>query len=259
MAELAPELRIVALDVETTGLSPMRDRIVELAAVAWQAGREAGAFQELVNPGRPMPHAALRVHGITDAMLADKPPVSEHLPAFLAFCQADMLIAHNARFDLSFIREECGRCGLPMLDIPVYDTCALARQLLPTAPRFSLEAVKGTLGIGRGQEHRALSDARDCLHVFLRFIAMGFTPEKPRRELSNGEQSLLADLLSAVESRRRIRIEYRDGRGRMTTREVLPLSWTEDDLVLEAHCFLRDEVRHFYLQRIRRVWLIDKA
>jgi predicted DNA-binding transcriptional regulator YafY len=56
-----------------------------------------------------------------------------------------------------------------------------------------------------------------------------------------------------------VRIEYRDGRGRMTVREVLPMSWTEDDLMLEAHCFLRDEVRHFYLQRIRNVIVLDES
>lgn len=258
MPECAPELTILAVDVETTGLSAMRDRIVELAAVRWQGGRET-TFSELVNPGRPMPHAAYRVHGISDAMLAGKPPVAAVLPAFLEFCQADMLVAHNARFDLSFIREECRRTGLTPPELPVYDTCAIARQLMPTAPRHSLEGVKGALGFGYGQTHRALDDARDCLHIFLRFMEMGFTPEKPRRNLSTGEQTLVDDLLAAVRQRRRVRIEYRDGRGRVTTREVLPMSWTEDDLILEAHCFLRDEVRHFYLQRIRSIIVLDES
>ncbi len=237
----------------------MRDRIVELAAVRWQDGREAGAFQALVHPGRPIPHDAIRIHGITDAMVAGSPPVSAVLPAFLQFCRADMLVAHNARFDLSFLREACIRDGLPMLDIPIFDTCALARQLLPTARGYSLEAVKGVLGIGRGQSHRALDDARDCLAVFLRFIAMGYTPVKPRRPLSHGEQVLLRDLLAAMQARRRIRLAYRDGRGRLTTRDVLPLSWTEDDLVLEAHCYLRDEVRHFHLGRIQQAWTVDEG
>ncbi len=258
MPELTPDMTILAVDVETTGLSAIRDRIVELAAVRWQHGDET-TYSELVNPGRPMPHAALRVHGITDAMLANKPSVAAVLPAFLEFCQADMLVAHNARFDLAFIREECRRVRLTPPDIPVYDTCLIARKLLPTAPRHSLEAVKETLGLGYGQTHRAHDDARDCLHIFLRFMEMGFIPEKPRRELSNGEQSLLESLLAAVATRRRVRIEYRDGRGRMTVREVLPMSWTEDDLMLEAHCFLRDEVRHFYLQRIRNVIVLDES
>ncbi len=237
----------------------MRDRIVELAAVCWQDGREAGAFQELVNPGRSIPYDAIRIHGITDAMVVGRPPVSEFLPAFLGFCQtADILVAHNARFDLSFIREECSRCGLPKLNIPVFDTCLLARQLLPGVRGYSLEAVKGTLGIGQGQTHRALDDARDCLAVFLRFIAMGYTPVKSQHQLSAGEQALLADLLLAVQTRRRIRIAYRDGRGRTTTRDIMPLSWTEDDLILEAHCFLRDEVRHFHLGRIQQVWVVDE-
>lgn len=258
MPVIMPDLRILALDVETTGLSPMRDRIVEISAVCWQNGAEVAAFDEMVHPGRRMPYDAMRVNGITDAMLAGKPPIADVLPAFLDFCQADLLVAHNARFDMSFIREECRRCGMSPLELPIYDTCTIARQLLPTARGYSLEAVKATLRIGVGQAHRALSDARDCLAIFLRFLEMGFTLQKPRRELASSEQALLTDILQALAARRRVRIEYRDGRGKSTVREVLPMSWTEDDLVLEAHCYLRDEVRHFYLQRIRHVWIIDE-
>lgn len=256
MSLLPPELRILAVDVETTGLSPSRDRLVEIAAVIWQDGREVDAFDALVNPGCAIPHAAMRVHGITDAMVREKPPVDAVLPAFLAFCQADLVIAHNARFDMAFLREACLRAGLTPLALPVHDTCAISRQLLPMSPSHSLESMKRVLGVGAGQQHRALQDARDCLAVFLKLLERGYVLQRVVPPLSSEEEGLLAAILEALDAEARLNIEYRDGRGHTTTRTILPRGWYDEDRLLEAHCFLRNETRHFYLNRIRRVWRV---
>jgi DNA polymerase-3 subunit epsilon len=256
MLSLSPHARIVALDLETTGLSARRDRIVELAAVIWQDGREVAAFERLVNPGMPMPAGALHVHGISDVMVANAPPVRDVLPEFIAFCQGDAVVAHNANFDLGFIREECRRAELVPFTLPIYDTCVLARQLVPGYPSYSLAALKVAFGLEHEQTHRALDDARDCLAVFVRLLG-GERPLPPPRTLRPvilpPPYSLIHEALSADAA---IVIEYEDGKGRVTRRTIQPMALNEsgEGVVIEAHCHLRDNTRHFFLHRIRRLW-----
>jgi DNA polymerase III epsilon subunit family exonuclease len=247
-------LRVVAVDVETTGLSPTRDRLVEVAAVCAQDGVEDGVFEALVNPGRPIPWDALRIHGITDAMVRDCPPAGAVLPAFLDFCAtADALVAHNARFDVAFLREECRRAGLPPLAMPVFDTCAIARRLMPGRASYSLEMLCASLGLSHGQSHRALQDARDCLAVFTHLQGLGFTAEKRLPEITPAQQAHIDLILVALERNARLVIEYRDGRGRVTEREILPRGWFPEDQLIEAYCYLRNETRHFHIERIRSI------
>jgi DNA polymerase III epsilon subunit family exonuclease len=256
MSEPLAEQRIVALDLETTGLSVQRDRIVECAAVRWHHGVIEGEFAALVHPGRHIPEAATRVHGITDDMVADSPDLVDVLPAFLEFCQADVLVAHNAKFDLGFLDAACGRAGLPRLDVKVVDSCTLARERLPGCPNYRLETLKSVLRLGQGQAHRALDDARDCLAIFLACMHAEppalHLPVPPATPLP-GEYHLLT---ASFDDGGTVHIEYEDTRGHVTHREVRPLgvSRNGDALVLEAHCYLRGEKRHFSLARIRRMW-----
>ncbi|MHB9024769.1 MAG: 3'-5' exonuclease [Armatimonadota bacterium] len=256
MYDLTPHTRIVALDLETTGLSPQRHRIVEFGAVCWQDGEEIGHFQTLVHPGCPIPRSATRVHGITDAMVQDQPPIDEVLPAFCDFCRADLIVAHNASFDLGFLKMECARLGLPPLTGPTADTCALARRRLPQVPNYRLETLKAVLGIGNGQAHRALDDARDCLAIFL--LCMSDLPLAPRLPIPPtfplGEEFALLHL--ALQVGDSVCIEYLDTRGQTTTREVRPLqvSRNGETVVLEAYCLLRNDKRRFSLERIKRMW-----
>lgn len=258
MFTITAQTRIVALDLETTGLFPQRDRIVELAAVSWQNGREAGHFQALVNPGRPMPPAVIRVHGITDAMVRDQPPLEAVLPAFLDFCSADIVVAHNARFDAGFINAACQRLQLPSFGRPVTDTCSLARRCLPGCPNYRLETLISLFQLGEPQLHRALEDARACLHLFFRCLEDATEPPPlhgtiPSRTLT-GE---LSPLNEALRTGATLYIEYQDVRGRVTERAVRPIVVDEapDGTVLQAHCLLRNNTRHFYLHRIKRMWL----
>ncbi|MHB9134620.1 MAG: exonuclease domain-containing protein [Armatimonadota bacterium] len=256
MSGISPQATIVALDLETTGLSATRCRIVEFAAVRWQGGQEVGHFQTMVNPGIPIPHNATRIHGITNAMVQDMPSSSDVLPAFLAFCEADLVIAHNAQFDVRFLRAEATRLGIGFFSSPILDTCSLARQRLPGCPNYRLETLKGALGLGYGQAHRALEDARDCLSIYLRCQEQ----EAPALHLPIRPAEPLADefipLRETLERGGTVFIEYVDSRGRATNREVRPLvvSRTAEGLVLEAHCLLRNELRHFMLERIKRIW-----
>ena len=250
MISMSPQTRIVALDLETTGLSAIRHRIVELAAVCWQNGQEISTFQALVNPGCPMPYGVIKVHGITDDMVKDQPAIHALLPDFLAFCDADLLLAHNAPFDTRFLNAECARLGMAPLAHPVLDTCTLARERLPGCPNYRLETLKAALGLGRGVAHRGLADARDCLAIFLHCML----PATPTLRLPVLPPSLpehLAPLSEALAGGAHVIIEYRDVRGRLTRREVRPLFI--DTQTMQAFCLLRQDKRHFALNRIERI------
>jgi len=250
-----PQSCLVALDLETTGLDTASDRIVEMAAVHWEDGRETGHFQALVHPGCPIPPTAIAIHGITDAMVADCPPAAELLPAFLEFCRATAVIAHNAKFDIGFLRAECERTGLTLFTSPVIDSCAMARRRMPGLPNYRLETLKRLLGRGPRQDHRALQDARDCLAVYLQAVEAG-VPSPPPEAITRPPDAAHLELLRQAHARGDLlMIEYQDGRGHTTRRAIRPMQFDARCQVVEAYCHLRNDTRHFYLDRIRRVWL----
>lgn len=162
--------RFIVFDLETTGFSaPRGDRIIEIGAVAVENGAPAAEFHALIDPGRPIPRAARRVHGITDAMVRGLPRFEAILPRFHAFIGQSALVAHNAPFDLTFLRHEFGRCGL---GLPNFHHCTLqlCRRCLPQLPNHRLETVAEHL-FGKADPrialHRALADARLTAKVWV--------------------------------------------------------------------------------------------
>jgi len=165
------ELAFVAFDTETTGLSASSERVVELSAVRFRSdGSEEGSFDALVDPGRPIPPAAARVHGISDSMVKGKPGIEEELPKFLEFCEGAVLLAHNADFDLGFLVNEAARHSVPLPTPPVLDTVEISRKLRPDLPNHKLETVSKALGCDASTYHRALADAQTLSQSFLRLI-----------------------------------------------------------------------------------------
>lgn len=167
----------VALDLETTGLSPTDDRIIEVGAVKFDAeGREIAVFERLVNPLRRSNPRARAVHGIDDADLARAATADAVLPAFLDFLGpsgASTLLAHNAGFDAAFLGAELARLGRPMPGHGVVDTLALARRGLPHLPSHRLDALARHLNLDPYGPHRALADSRRVMGVW---IALGGEP-----------------------------------------------------------------------------------
>lgn len=149
--------RYVAFDVETTGLSPEEDRIIEIAAVRVVDDQIVDRFQQLVDPGMVIPPEASAINGITDDMVKDCPMIERVLPAFLDFMGSDFLAAHNARFDLGFVGAACNRYRY-QLPNAAFDTMDLARYW-PAAPNKKLITLARVAGIAKTQEHRALGDA----------------------------------------------------------------------------------------------------
>ncbi|MCY4008211.1 MAG: exonuclease domain-containing protein [Anaerolineaceae bacterium] len=152
---------IVTLDIETTGLDPQRDHIIEIGAVRSENGSETAVFQAFVNPGIPIPSFITNLTGIRDEDVAGAPAAAEVLPEFADFVGDRPVLAHNARFDLSFLQ-----AGGILQDNLALDTVGLATLLLPQAQRYSLSALAETLGIELTNAHRALEDARATSELY---------------------------------------------------------------------------------------------
>jgi len=159
------------LDVETTGLSPRTSRVCEVALIAFQGNYRVGHFTSLVNPGLPIPPETSRIHGITDAMVKDSPAFPALAPRLLALLEGSVIVAHNAEFDLSFLRMEFERAGLKLPELPVIDTLYIARQL----GGFSnnrLGTIAKELEISDENWHRALSDVEMTRKIFEHFMVI---------------------------------------------------------------------------------------
>jgi DNA polymerase III subunit epsilon len=183
------DVTFVVLDLETTGLTPGRDRITEVGAVKVRGGEVLGELQTLVHPGRPIPPAVSAVTGITDGMVAAAPPIEAVLPTVLRFLGDAVLVAHNARFDLSFLRAACEQHHHGTLDPLVVDTARLARRLVADEVRDRrLATLARHLGSRVVPDHRALTDARatvDVLHGLLeRAGSYGATTLEDLRDLA---------------------------------------------------------------------------
>lgn len=158
---------MVAFDFETTGLSPERDEIVEFGAIKFIDGKIVGQFESLIDPLRSIPADASRISGIDDSMVKGKPRLAEILPGFMAFIQDSVLMAHNAGFDLGFLRVGCTRVGHALPQNLVIDTQILARKAWPGQKSYSLQNLVAMLQIPPNKAHRALDDSLMCMKLFL--------------------------------------------------------------------------------------------
>ena len=161
----------VVFDIETTGFSPVNNRIIEIGAVKVKQGEIAEKFSAFVNPDVPIPFEIEKLTGINDSMVKDAPYIEQVLPEFLAFCQDAVLVAHNAGFDMSFIKENVLRQGLSRR-FTCADTLGIARILLPHQAKHTLDAVAKTLGVSLENHHRAVDDAQATAEIFVKFIPM---------------------------------------------------------------------------------------
>lgn len=154
---------VAAIDLETTGLSPRRDGVTELAVVRLEAG-EKRVFSRLVNPGRPIPPRVQALTGIADEDVADAPPLEEVLLEAAPLLQGAIWVIQNAGFDLGFLHPTLRRIGFRMKP-KVVDTLRLARSVLPGLTSYRLGHLAGVLGWPGPRFHRALADAEATLWV----------------------------------------------------------------------------------------------
>jgi DNA polymerase III epsilon subunit family exonuclease len=176
----------VAFDTETTGFSPNQDRLVEIGAVKFRGNGEIlAATNWIVNPGIPVPFYATEVHGITTEMTTNSPAFSEVWKAFVEFCGDSVLLAHNAVFDVGFLRAELDRAGIKPPHLPVGDTLPLFRAWFPHSSSHALGPLSAELGVAGGVYHRAEADSCHIIHVF----GVGMKP-RPQLQLKRLEREM---------------------------------------------------------------------
>ncbi len=161
----------VVFDIETTGFSPVKNKIIEIGAVKVEHGMIVDRMDEFINPEVPIPFEIERLTGINDAMVMNAPTVDAILPRFLDFVGDAVLVAHNASFDVSFIRHNAELLGRS-IEPTVLDTVTLARVLLPNLNRYKLDTVAKALHVSLENHHRAVDDAEATAGIFLRFVEM---------------------------------------------------------------------------------------
>lgn len=259
------ETTFVVVDLETTG-GRATDEITEIGAVKVRGGVVLGEFATLVDPGRDIPPQIVRLTGITSAMVSDAPRIDVVLPMFLEFARGAVLVAHNAGFDLGFLKAAARRCDIVWPRPPTLCTVRLARRVLSReeAPSVRLVALAKLFAVATQPTHRALDDARatvDVLHALIervgnqgvhtytdlraylpnvtaaqrrkRFLADGL-PRRPGVYLFRGPAAEVLYVGTAADLRRRV-VQYftgADSRTRIT--EMVTLA-TAVDFVECAH------------------------
>ncbi len=251
---------LVAIDLETTGLFPETDRIVEVAGLAFDhtSGHELARFESLVDPERPMSPAAEAIHGISDLDLIGAEPARVVLPRFFEWLdqvQPSRLLAHHARFDAGFLGRELTRAELPLPSFEVTDTLSLARRRCPRARTHQLDSLAADLGFCNGRSHRAFDDCRRVQVLWIglqgddgpHFSYRIFDPTREEAIPSGWEP-----LAAAIRQEARIWICYSGGTRGAAPREITPKKVIHKGgaAYLLAHCHLDAFEKSFRLDRI---------
>jgi DNA polymerase-3 subunit epsilon len=253
--------RFAFLDLETTGLSPwFGDRICEVGIVLTEGKRIRETYETLVNPERELSPAAASTNGLTDAELATAPIFAEVADEVSACLRDAVVVCHNAQFDLQFLDSEFRRIGREVQIPNLIDTLIIARERFDF-PSNALLPLAEAFHVPMDISHRALADALTDRGVFFGmmeaikppggklddFIGIYNSPAWPR----DGVQ-LPTELHEAIQSGKRLRISYVDGKGHRSKRWVTPYQviGLADYLYLRAHCHLRNAERSFRLDRI---------
>ena len=159
----------IVFDIETTGLSPKKNQITEIGAVKIEKGEIVDRFNSLVNPECPIPLKITELTGITDVMVKDAPKINEIIPMFLDFCGKGVLVAHNAKFDVSFIRNKAKKLGME-IDNTIIDTLAFSRMCVPKLKKHRLNDLAKHFHVSLENHHRAVDDAEATAEIFLELV-----------------------------------------------------------------------------------------
>lgn len=264
-------LEFVAFDTETTGLYPSNESLVEIAAVRFNlltGAREY--FQSLVNPGKPIPYEAMRVHGISDEMVFDAPKLQQVLPQFFQFIHGAIPVAHNAPFDIGFISLHSLRAEIQAPEVPILDSCMFSRRVNTEMPSHKLEVLVREMGITGGTFHRALADAKSCMEVFRLTVGKSCGINASWDELltvhgktgsflhgskaidASASKANLDPLFQALQNKKTIWMQYEGSYG---PREVTPLLIYAkgEQQYMEATCHLDGVRKSFRLDRIKKI------
>jgi len=263
------DIPLAIVDVETTGASTaFGDRVIEVGVARVEGGKLTAQYEQLIDPQRRISAGVTALTGITQEMVAGKPIFAAQLPAMLSVMKDAVVVGHNVRFDLSFLNREFQRSRLDMVrelnGSHVIDTVRIARRRFGRGGN-GLQSLCRRLGYEPSIAHRALPDVTTTFHVLDKLLEpvggwgislcdaltqqggpMRLLPENPRESL------LPLELEEALEQRCPVMMEYLDANQRRTQRVIEPIEIRryKGELMLVAHCRLRNDRRNFKLERI---------
>jgi DNA polymerase III epsilon subunit family exonuclease len=273
------EIPLAFVDVETTGASAdFGHRVIEIGVCRLEGGCCVAEYEQLIDPQRRISPGVTAMTGITQTMVTGQPTFTEQFPRLLPLLQGAVVLGHNVRFDLGFLRREFRRCGQEIRaalgeGVQVLDTVRIARRRFGRGGN-ALQSLAPRLGYQPEVAHRALADAKSTAFVFEKLMEpvggwdlclcdaikeqggpMGLMPVSPRESL------LPLELEEALEQRCAVMMEYLDARQKRTQRTVEPLTIRRSggELLMVAYCHMRQERRTFKLDRIVQLNRIDAS
>lgn len=164
--------RYIVLDIETTGLNREKDQITEIAALKIEGNKVVDRFETLINPQTKIPVEIIQLTGITDEMVKEKPVITEVFPTFLNFIKDDILVAHNAVFDIGFLNSNSLKHFNKPLENKNICTMNLAKKIIPTIPSYKLSSLCNYFDIKNERAHRAMGDVHATTKLFTKFQAI---------------------------------------------------------------------------------------
>jgi DNA polymerase-3 subunit epsilon len=275
---------IIALDLETTGLSPLTDRIIEIAALKLDpVTRKLEAYATLVNPGIPIPPKTIEIHHITDDMVKDSPYFADILCDFKQFIGKVPIVAHNAKFDIGFLVFAFHAIDEKLTPNAIYDSVKMSKMVykkdIPfdieedeenTPENFKLGTLAKHFGINLESHHRATDDAYACLRVFARSIMLLEPDNLPVAVKIRGHlfdlsefskmkdfdlPSHLKPLIEKVFYQYPVIIEYKGGANPGGPRAIQPLSFLPmpNGLILYAKCLSSNLYKSYVVKKIKSI------
>jgi DNA polymerase III epsilon subunit family exonuclease len=250
------DLTYAALDVETTGFSIKYDRICEIGIVRWKFGEKTTEFSTLINPERSISQESKRVHGITEVMVKDAPLFYEIADEVEDLLKDTIILGHNVFIvDLSFLNKELKNAGRKPIYNLFIDTHVISKRIFPGLRKRSLKSLAETLEIKVDEYHRALSDARVTMKIWMKIL------DKMRRDgvETIGDLQKMGILYGRVREKAKkvmeiarqqgfVKIVYQSPFSGNTVRIIEPLGVRGNKL--DAYCHLREDFRTFELDRI---------
>ncbi|MDI6733412.1 MAG: exonuclease domain-containing protein [Planctomycetota bacterium] len=266
---------IVTFDLETTGLYPIRNKIVEIGAVRFDPdnGTVIDKFQTLVNPAMSIPQEVIEIHGITDEMTKNAPYEKDALLMFLGFIGDNPLIAHNISFDVGFIMAGVSSYKIKVPSNLLIDSCEFSRIHIKNVENYKLSTLGRSLNLEQNGYHRALADAMVVMKLYrmciekasagknktdIEYIAYQTTNGLRFSDYVFDKVAIPEDKMEikrAIEESRSVEIRYRSGKGEESLRVITPFNIYSflGKTYVQAHCHNTDEPRQFRLDRVCEV------
>ena len=161
------ETKFVAIDVETTGLSPLYNELIEISAIKYEGAKKLDTFSTLIKPKKEVSRTITNLTGITNKMLEDAPTIEKVMPDLIEFIGDNPIVAHNANFDYSFLQNNSNKS---FTNNKVIDTVAISRKMLPNLPNHKLNTVARYIGIQEEGYHRAEFDCECCAKIYVKYL-----------------------------------------------------------------------------------------